>query len=287
MSAQPEQPERRKVAITDFAEKKARGERIAMVTAYDYPTALLADAAGVDMLLVGDSLGMVALGYDSTVPVTMDEMVHHTRAVARACRYAFIVADMPFMSYHASVQDAVRNAGRLIKEGGAHCVKLEGGRDFAAAVRAIVAAGIPVMAHLGLTPQTATMLGGYRVQGRDAATARRILDDALLLQEAGAFAVLVECVPDRVSGVLRRRLAVPLIGIGAGADCDGQVLVLSDLLGIYDRLQPRFVKRYARLGPAAVEAISRFAAEVREGAFPGPGHSFTIPDQEFELFKKE
>lgn len=287
MSLHGDQTERRKVTITDLAKKKAQGERTVMVTAYDYPTAFLADGAGVDLLLVGDSLGMVALGYDSTVPVTMDEMVHHTRAVARGCRYAFIVADMPFMSYHASVEDAVRNAGRLIKEGGAHAVKLEGGREFAAAVRAIVAAGIPVMAHLGLTPQTATMLGGYRVQGRDASSARRIREDALLLQEAGAFAVLVECVPDRVSGTLRRQLTVPLIGIGAGPDCDGQVLVLSDLLGIYDRLQPRFVKRYAEVGQVAVEAVSRYAREVREGAFPGPEHSFSIPDREFERFQKE
>ncbi len=275
-----ESRDRRKVVITDLGDKKRRGEAIVMVTAYDYPTALLADRAGVDVILVGDSLGMVALGYESTVPVTMEEMIHHTRAVARGCRSAFLVADLPFLSYQVSPVEAIRNAGRLIKEGGAEAVKLEGGREFLPTVRAIVDAGIPVMAHLGLTPQTATRLGGYRVQGRDAASALRILEDAVLLQEAGAFAVLVECVPAQVSSLLRQRLAVPLIGIGAGPHCDGQVLVLSDLLGLYDRLSPRFVKRYADLGRQAVEAIGAFAREVRTGAFPGPEHSFTMPEEE-------
>lgn len=273
--------ERRKVTITDLAGRKRSGPPIVMVTAYDYPTALIADRAGVDVILVGDSLGMVALGYDSTVPVTLAEMVHHTRASARGVRSAFLVADLPFMSYHVSPEQAVRSAGRLVKEGGAEAVKLEGGREFLPAVRAIVSAGIPVMAHLGLTPQTATRLGGYRVQGRDAASARRILEDALLLQEAGAFAVLVECIPDRVSGLLRRRLAVPLIGIGAGPDCDGQVLVLSDLLGLYDRLSPRFAKRYADLGRLATEAVAAFAREVRAGEFPAAEHSFALPADEY------
>ncbi len=279
--------ETERVTITDFATKKARGEPIVMITAHDYPTAVLTDRAGVDAVLVGDSLGMTVLGYESTVPVTMEEMIHHTRAVARGCRAAFIVGDMPFMSYQVSPEEAVRNAGRLVKEGGAHAVKLEGGRELAATVRAITAAGIPVMAHLGLTPQTATKLGGYRVQGRDAASAARIVEDAVLLQEAGAFAVLVECIPDRVAGVLRRRLRVPLIGIGAGGDCDGQVLVLSDVLGLYDRLQPKFVKRYADLGRLATEAVAAYAREVREGAFPGVEHRFTIADEEFKRLEKE
>lgn len=281
-----EKAERRKVVITDLQDKKRRGEPLVMVTAYDYPTALLADRAGVDILLVGDSLGMVALGYESTVPVTMEEMVHHTRAVARGCRFAFLVADLPFLSYHVSPAEAIRNAGRLVKEGGAEAVKLEGGREFASTVRAIVDAGIPVMAHLGLTPQTATRLGGYRVQGRTAAAARRLLEDALLLEDAGAFAILVECIPDRVSALLRERLRVPLIGIGAGPRCDGQVLVLSDLLGLYDRLSPKFAKRYAELGRLATEAVAAYAREVRAGTFPGPEHSFAIADEELAALQR-
>lgn len=281
-------------SLTDLAGKKARGEPIVMVTAHDYATAVLTERAGVDLILVGDSLGMTVLGYESTVPVTMDEMIHHTRAVTRGCRSTFVIGDMPFLSYQVGPAEAVRNAGRFIKEGGAQAVKLEGGREFAATVRALTRAGIPVMAHLGLTPQTATLQGGYRVQGREATAAARIIEDALLLEECGAFAVLVECIPDRVAGLLRRRLRVPLIGIGAGPDCDGQVLVLSDLLGLYDRLQPRFVKRYADLGRLATEAVAAYAREVREGAFPGPEHRFTIADEAFaqlqdafEPFQKE
>lgn len=269
------------LSLTDLAAKKARGEPIVMVTAHDYATAALTERAGVDLVLVGDSLGMTVLGYESTVPVTMDEMIHHTRAVTRGCRSTFVIGDMPFLSYQVGPAEAVRNAGRFLKEGGAQAVKLEGGREFAGTVRALTRAGIPVMAHLGLTPQTATLQGGYRVQGRDAAAAARIVEDALRLQECGAFAVLVECIPDRVAGLLRRRLRVPLIGIGAGADCDGQVLVLSDLLGLYDRLQPRFVKRYAELGRLATEAVAAYARDVREGVFPGPEHRFTIADDAF------
>lgn len=271
------------VTLPEIAARKTGGEALVMVTAYDYTGAVLADRAGVDMVLVGDSVGMVVLGYESTIPVTMDEMVHHTRAVSRGCRRPFLIADMPFMSYQTGVEEAVRNAGRLVKEGGAAAVKLEGGREVLPQVRAIAAAGIPVMGHLGLTPQAVTKLGGYRVQGRDAAGARRILEDALLLEEAGAFAVLVECIPDRLAGLLRRRLRVPLIGIGAGPDCDGQVLVFHDLLGLYDRITPRFVKRYADLGAAAVQAIAAFAAEVREGRFPAKEHSFSLPDEEMAV----
>lgn len=276
-----EAPPRERVTIPDLMDRKSRGIPLAMIATYDYPTALLAERAGVDIILVGDSLGMVILGYDSTVPVTMAEMLHHTRAVARACARALVVADMPFLSYQVSPEQAVRNAGRLLKEGGAQAVKVEGGREVEPAVRAIAAAGIPVMAHLGLTPQTATKLGGYRVQGRDAASAGRIVADALALEAAGAFAVLVECVPDRVAGLLRRRLRVPLIGIGAGPDCDGQVLVLADIIGLFDRFTPRFVKRYAELGSAISDAVSAYVADVRARRFPGPEHSFTIPDAEY------
>ncbi len=281
MNGEAAPPSRHKVTPPDLMDCKAQGTPLAMLATYDYPTALLADRAGVDMVLVGDSLGMVVLGYESTVPVTMAEMLHHTRAVARACQRAMVVADMPFLSYQVSPRQAVRNAGRLVKEGGAQAVKVEGGREVEPAVRAIAAAGIPVIAHLGLTPQTATNLGGYRVQGRDAATARRIIEDALLLEDAGAFAVLVECVPDRVAGLLRRRLRVPLIGIGAGPDCDGQVLVLADIIGLFDRFTPKFVKRYAELGAAITDAIAAYVADVRARRFPGPEHSFTIPDAEY------
>lgn len=268
------------MTIPDILVKRETGEKIVMVTAYDYPTALLADRAEVDLVLVGDSLGMVALGYESTVPVTMDEMVHHTRAVARGCRKTMIVADMPFMSYQVSPEEAVRNAGRLVKEGGAAAVKVEGGREVSAAVRAIVDAGIPVMGHLGLTPQTATKLGGYRVQGRDPAAARRILEDAWLLEDTGAFSLVVECVPREVAGLIRSRLRIPLIGIGAGAGCDGQVLVIADLLGLFERFQPRFVKRYARLGEAGEAALREFAADVRAGRFPDTDHAFSLPEDE-------
>lgn len=273
---------REPVTLPGIQQLKEQGQPITMVTAYDYPTALIGDRAGVDMVLVGDSLGMVALGYESTVPVTMEEMVHHTRAVVRGCRGALVVADMPFMSYQVSPVRAVENGGRLIKEGGAQAVKMEGGREVEGAVRALVAAGIPVMGHLGLTPQTATKLGGYRVQGRDPASAGRILADALLLEEAGVFALVVECIPDRLASVLRRRLRVPLIGIGAGPGCDGQVLVLSDLLGLFDRFAPRFMKRYADLGAAAVEAVGRFADEVRTGRFPDEDHSFSVRDTTYD-----
>ncbi|HEX6986883.1 MAG TPA: 3-methyl-2-oxobutanoate hydroxymethyltransferase, partial [Planctomycetaceae bacterium] len=247
------------MGLLDLQRKKARGEPIVMVTAYDYPTGVLADRAGVDMVLVGDSLGMVALGYESTVPVTMEEMIHHTRAVVRGCRRPFVVADLPFMSYQEGPTQAVRNAGRLVKEGGADAVKMEGGKETVAAVSALAAAGIPVMSHLGLTPQTATSLGGYRVQGREATAARRLIDDAIALEEAGAFSILVECIPDRVAAALRERLRVPLIGIGAGPDCDGQVLVLSDMLGLFDRFVPRFAKQYANVSQVILDAIRTYA----------------------------
>ncbi|WP_406677504.1 3-methyl-2-oxobutanoate hydroxymethyltransferase [Moorella sp. ACPs] len=265
---------RTKVTLPQLQAMKERGEKITMVTAYDYPSALLADRAGMDMLLVGDSLGMVVLGYQSTVPVTMDEMVHHTRAVMRANPAALVVADLPFLSYQAGVTDAVYNAGRLVKEGGADAVKLEGGRAMVPMVRAIVDAGIPVMGHLGLTPQSVVQLGGYRVQGREKDAADRIAADAEALVEAGVFSLVLECVPADLARRITAELPVPTIGIGAGPHCDGQVLVYHDLLGLFDRFQPKFVKRYVNLGEAIVKALADYREEVRQGRFPGEEHSF-------------
>lgn len=265
---------RRKITLPQLQEMKARGEKITMVTAYDYPSALMADRAEIEMILVGDSLGMVVLGYESTVPVTMEDMLHHTKAVVRAKPSCLVVADMPFLSYQVNVSEAVRNAGRLVQEGGADAVKLEGGRAVADKVKAIVEAGIPVMGHLGLTPQSATQLGGFRVQGREEETARRIREDAELLQEAGAFSVVLECIPAELARDITSRLAIPTIGIGAGPHCDGQVLVYHDLLGLFDRFRPKFVKQYARLGEEIVRALSQYREEVRAGAFPGEEHAY-------------
>ena len=261
--------------------KKSRGERVVMVTAYDYPSAKAADAAGVDAILVGDSLGMVLLGYDDTLRVTMDEMLHHARAVARARTAALRVGDMPFLSYQADTAEAVRNAGRFLSDGGMDAVKLEGGRERAGTVRAIVDAGIPVMGHLGLTPQSIRALGGYRVQGATAEAARRVLDDALRLEDAGCFALVLEAIPDRVAALVTSRLGIPTIGIGAGAACDGQVLVWHDLLGWEDRIAPRFVKRYASMAEEAREAIGAYAADVRARLFPAAAHAYPIADAEW------
>jgi len=265
---------RSKVTLPQLQAMKEQGEAITMVTVYDYTSALLADQAGMDIFLVGDSLGMVMLGYQSTVPVTMDEMVHHTRAVMRANPAALVVADMPFLSYQASVSDAVYNAGRLIKEGGADVVKLEGGQAMVPAVRAIVDAGIPVMGHLGLTPQSAVQLGGYRVQGKDEAAADRIAAGAAALVEAGVFALVLECVPASLAQRITSELPVPTIGIGAGPHCDGQVLVYHDLLGLFERFRPKFVKQYARLSDTIVSALEQYREEVRQRKFPGEEHSF-------------
>lgn len=263
-----------RVTLPQLQAMKERGERITMVTAYDYPSALLADRAGMDMILVGDSLGMVVLGYSSTVPVTMDEMIHHTKAVVRANPAALVVADLPFLSYQASIPDAVYNAGRLIKEGGADAVKLEGGQAMVPMVRAIVNAGIPVMGHLGLTPQSAVQLGGFRVQGRGEAEGEKIATDAAALVEAGIFALVLECVPADLASRITAALPVPTIGIGAGPDCDGQVLVYHDLLGLFDRFRPKFVKQYANIAGAIVKALEQYRDEVRQGKFPDQEHSF-------------
>ncbi|HBT46479.1 MAG TPA: 3-methyl-2-oxobutanoate hydroxymethyltransferase [Peptococcaceae bacterium] len=264
----------KKVTVLKLKEMKERGEKITMLTAYDYPSALTADRAGIDVILVGDSLGMVVLGFESTLPVTMEDMLHHTKAVMRARPSALVVADMPFLSYQVSVAEAVRNAGRLVQEGGAEAVKLEGGRPVADRVKAIVEAGIPVMGHLGLTPQAANQLGGFRVQGRDEETAARLVEEAELLQEAGAFSIVLECVPVDLARTITRRLRIPTIGIGAGPHCDGQVLVYHDVLGLFDRFQPKFVKRYARLGEEIVAALQQYCREVRQGIFPGEEHSY-------------
>ncbi len=250
------------------------GRKITMLTAYDYSMARMVDSAGIDIILVGDSLGMVVLGYDSTVPVTMDDMLHHCRAVSRGTKNAMVVGDMPFMSYQVSKKEAVRNAGRFIKEAGCHAVKLEGGREMASTISRIVTAGIPVMGHIGLTPQTATALGGYKVQGKDLESARKLLKDAEAVDGSGAFALVLECVPDTVAKLITERISIPTIGIGAGPWCDGQVLVTHDLLGMFDKFCPSFVKQYAKLSESIKEALSAFIDEVGQGAFPDAAHSF-------------
>ena len=272
----------RPVTVPEIAGRKAKGPRIVMVTAYDYPTAIIVDRAGMDIVLVGDSLANVMLGHKGTVSVGMDEMIHHTRAVRRGIERALLVGDMPFLSYQVSEEDAIRNAGRFVKEAGVEAVKLEGGRLMASRVRAIVDAGIPVMGHIGLTPQTVGKLGGYRVQGRDAAGAQDLLRDAAALESAGAFALILECVPDRVAGRITDSISIPTIGIGAGPACHGQVLVLHDLLGLTHGRTARFVKRYADIAKEMTRALEVYRDEVVAGSFPGPEHSFKIHDREFQ-----
>ncbi len=263
-----------KKTVADIQQMKREARRVTMLTAYEVGFARMIDQAGVDMVLVGDSLGMVALGYDSTVPVTMDEMLHHARAVARGIEHAVLVGDMPFLSYQVGVREAVANAGRFFKEAGCDAVKLEGGREVLAQVEAIVRAGMPVMGHIGLTPQTAGRLGGFKVQGRDLDSARRLVADARALAGAGVFALVLECVPDQVAAVITEAVAVPTIGIGAGPHCDGQVLVTHDIVGLFDRFTPRFVKKYANLAPIVQQALATFVSDVASGAFPGPEHTF-------------
>jgi 3-methyl-2-oxobutanoate hydroxymethyltransferase len=265
--------------IATFKAAKNKGERITMLTAYDYTTAALLEEAGVDSLLVGDSLGMVVLGYENTLQVTMDDMIHHTRAVARARRSALLIGDMPFLSYHVSTEEAVRNAGRFVQEGNAQAVKLEGGRDVLDKIRAILKAQIPVLGHLGLTPQSVHAMGGFKLQGKDLDTARRIVDEALLLQDAGVFGVLLEGVPAELARIITEKLEVPTIGIGAGPYCDGQVLVIQDMLGMFRKMRPKFVKTYTQGGDAAVAAVREYIQEVRSGTFPGPEHSFTMDER--------
>jgi 3-methyl-2-oxobutanoate hydroxymethyltransferase len=272
------------VTVPALTEMKNRGERIVMVTAYDFPSARLADAAGVDIVLVGDSAAMTVLGHDSTVPATMDEMVMLTGAAARGAERPLVVADMPFGSFQVSDEDALRNAVRFVKEAGADAVKVEGAGPTLSRVHALVGAGIPVMGHVGLTPQSAAMLGGFRAQGRTAAKARRLLEDALALEQAGCFSVVLEAVPARVATRISTSLAVPTIGIGSGSGCDGQVLVYHDLLGLYEGRAARFVKRYADIASEIRGAIESFAADVRSGAFPEDEHTYSIPEEELAAF---
>ncbi len=268
----------RRVSITKLKAMKKRGERFAMLTAYDYPSARLVEEAGVPIILVGDTLGMVVLGYDTTIPVTMDEMLHHVKAVVRGTRKAHVVADMPFMSFQAGPQDALRNAGRMLKEGGAQSVKLEGGRRVADTISLLVSSGIPVMGHIGLTPQSVNQFGGYKVQGKTPAAAVKLINDAVALEQAGAYAVVLETIPAQLGEVITQKVSVPTIGIGAGPHCDGQVQVFHDLLGLFEEFVPRHAKRYAQLGEVIKEAVGRYASEVQEGAFPTEKESFFVDE---------
>lgn len=271
-----------KNTVLSFRDAKKKGVKLTMLTAYDYSTAKMMDAVGINGILVGDSLGMVALGHADTLPVSMEDMLHHTRAVARATENALVISDMPFMSYQTSVYDAVSNAGRLVKQGRAHAVKLEGGEEMCPQIEAIVNASIPVMGHIGLRPQAVHALGGFRVQGRDEETARRLLRDAAAVQKAGAFAVLMECVPARLAALITESLSVPTIGIGSGPVCDGQVLVYHDILGMFSNVSPKFAKQYADVGSQMRKAFAEYADEVRSGVFPADEHSFSIADEVME-----
>ena len=275
-------PARPKTTAITLREKHGRGEPITMVTAYDFPTARMADTAGFDAILVGDSLAMVVLGQPNTLSVTMDEMLHHARAVSRGATTALLVGDMPFMSYQAAVTDAVRNAGRFLQEAGMDAVKLEGGRPFVETVKAVVRSGIPVQGHIGLTPQSVKALGGFRVQARTAAAARAFIEDALALEDAGCFSIVIESVPDRLAELVTDRLSIPTIGIGAGPGTSGQVLVFHDLVGMFDGFTPKFAKRYAELGKAMTEALRAFRAEIESGAFPTREHSYAMAEEEWQ-----
>ena len=267
-----------RITVRNIAEMKRRGEKIPMITAYDYTTAILADAAEIPIVLVGDSLGMVVLGYESTIPVTLDDMLHHVKMVARGSKNALIVADMPFMTYQVDPAQALTTAARLMQEGGAHTVKLEGGVNLAPTVQRIVECDIPVMGHIGVTPQSVNALGGYRVRGRSSQEAGQLLNDALALEAAGAYAVVLELVPTPLARLISQRLTIPTIGIGAGVGCDGQVQVLHDMLGLFTDFVPRHAKQYANLAPVIKEAFSRYAQEVREGTFPTDKESFTMDE---------
>ncbi|HYQ47560.1 MAG TPA: 3-methyl-2-oxobutanoate hydroxymethyltransferase [Thermodesulfovibrionales bacterium] len=263
-----------KITIQDLLKKKSDGRKIVMLTAYDYPSAQIVDEAGIDAVLVGDSLGVVVQGLDNTLPVTMDEMIYHTKMVARAVKNAMVIGDMPFMSYQASVEEAVRNAGRFLKEGGAAAVKMEGGAEVADRIRAMTRSDIPVMAHIGLTPQSIHRMGGYKVQGKTRSAARRLVEEAKAAENAGAFSVVLEGIPMALSREITKTLSIPTIGIGAGPHCDGQVLVLHDLLGLFDRFVPKFVKRYAHMKREAVRAVGKYREEVEKGVFPAEEQSF-------------
>ena len=271
-----------KNTVVTIREAKERGEKVTMLTAYDYSMAKLIDEADINMILVGDSLGMVMLGYEDTLSVTMEDMIHHTRAVARGAKNALVVADMPFMSYQTSVYDAVCNAGRLMKEGRAQAVKLEGGGEFAEHIKAITKASIPVVAHLGLTPQSLNAFGGFKVQGKTEQAARKLLEDARAVEQAGASAVVLECVPAKLAQLVTENLGIPTIGIGAGAGCDGQVLVYQDMLAMFGDFQPKFVKRFGEIGTLMKDAFRKYSEEVKAGSFPAAEHTFKIEDEIIE-----
>jgi 3-methyl-2-oxobutanoate hydroxymethyltransferase len=269
----------RKVMISDLADMKRQGKKITMITAYSYPQALIVDEAGIDIILVGDSLGMVELGYRDTVPVTMEEMLSHTRAVTRGVKRAHVVGDMPFMSYNISREQAITNAGILYKDGGADSIKLEGGQDMAGVVAAIGKAGIPVFGHIGLTPQTAALLGGFKVQGKSLDQAKKVVDDAIALEEAGAFALILEAIPRQLAAIITEKVKIPTVGIGGGLECDGQVLVLHDMVGLFRRFTPKFVKVYADVYSIQLEAVKKFIGDVQGKAFPAEEHTFSMKEE--------
>jgi 3-methyl-2-oxobutanoate hydroxymethyltransferase len=275
-----------KVTVLDVQQAKKEGRKLVMCTAYDYPFGLMANEAGMDMVLVGDSLGMVVMGLEGTVEVTMEHMIHHIKAVVRGCKGPLIVGDMPFMSYNTSVREAIQNAGRLMKEGGCEAIKLEGGVDFALTIQAIVKAGIPVQGHIGLTPQTASALGGFKMQGRDALAAKRIIEDAKALEDAGVFSMILEAVPAPLGQLVAEAVKVPVIGIGAGPDVDGQVLVTYDMIGLFEKFVPKFVKQYSQIRKTILEALKEYKEDVVAVTFPGPEHSFKMPDEALEQLKK-
>ena len=281
-SAKAPQVERQKITIPKLLAMKAQREPVSWLTVYDYPTALLMDRAGVEMMLVGDSLGMTMLGYQTTLPVTMDQMIAFTAAVCRAVKYAFVIGDMPYMSYQISKEEAIRNAGRFMSECGTDAVKLEGGARVAPIVEAINNAGIPVMGHIGLTPQSYTQLGGFKAQGRDIETARKLIADAAALEEAGAFAILVECTPAPVAKIIHERVKIPVFGIGSGPHVDGQLMIVHDALGLFERFTPKFVKRYANLSPILLEAFTHYHTDVKAKKFPQPEHFYTMAEGELE-----
>ena len=287
ISSEPLVANRRKITTKVFQQKKDRGDPISVLTAYDYPTSLIMDRVGIDSILVGDSLGMVVLGYENTLRVTMAEMLHHCRAVARGAKYALLIGDMPFMSYQVSVEEAVRNAGRFLQEGGMDAVKLEGGRERTDSIRSIISAGIPVVGHIGLTPQSVNLLGGFRAQGKTAAAAKRLYEDALLLQDAGCFSLVLESVPGRLAELISEKLDIPTIGIGAGSGCDGQVLVTHDLLGIFDRFTPKFVRKYADFSSEMELAFNEFISDIDAGSFPAAEHTMDMPDEEWMILMSE
>ena len=275
-----------KVTVLEVQQAKDEGRKLVMCTAYDYPFGLMADEAGMDMVLVGDSLAMVVMGLDGTVEVTMEDMIHHIKAVVRGCKGPLTVGDMPFMSYNTSIREAIQNAGRLMKEGGCEAIKLEGGIDFAPTIEAIVKAGIPVQGHIGLTPQTASALGGFKMQGRDALAAKRIIEDAKALEDAGVFSMILEAVPAPLGQLVAEAVKVPVIGIGAGPNVDGQVLVTHDMIGLFDKFVPTFVKQYAQIRKTILEALREYKEDVLTVTFPGPEHSFKMPDEALEQLKK-